>query len=353
MYHDYSKKQKKTTDEPVSVNTEEASLAWQSYHEHAIIKACVNEYTNLFANHRILAMNNGEMCSEYLQDHLNNTFKPFLIDCIRSLLIQGFVSFNIVPASQSKNKTPYPCVVEVSNTLVTIKQNKYGETSLQSTLQTTETQIPVYCSEKPKSNGMLTSLVVTAQQYVRYSRFLYTNERENLESRNHPIFIVQNKESKDDVDPFQAILQQQEGTSDTMKTDQELEKLTTILNATLKKKITSGDIKDERVSFIQCPRGSHVTQVSMPEVRSDLMIKAHEHLSMMICHAMQVPIDLLFHNLTHQTDAKIIAAERTFKQKTDVYGAHALAIAHKAFILCFAKFDEEFTVDEATLKYIY
>lgn len=49
---------------------------------------------------------------------------------------------------------------------------------------------------------------------------------------------------------------------------------------------------------------------------------------MMICHAMQVPIDLLFHNLTHQTDAKIIAAERNFKQKTDVYAEHALAIAH-------------------------
>ena len=215
--------------------------------------------------------------------------------------------------------------------------NPYGETVLNSKLYDTDAKIPIYFSEKPKIDGSLTSLVSTANQYVTYSKFLYNNEKESLANRGHPIFIVQEKETKD-IDPFQAMLSNTTD-EDLSKTDNELEKLTSALNANLRKKRNDG-LEDERISFIKCPPGSNVTQVSLAESRLTDTIKMQEHLSMMICHAMQVPIDLLFHNLTHQTDAKILASQRNFKKKVDIYERHALAIAQKAFVLCFAKFED-------------
>jgi hypothetical protein len=341
MFHDTSRKRKKGDE--VRVNADESKIVWNAYHEHAILRACVNEYTNFLSNRKILAERNGEMCSQYLQDHLNAKFKPFLIDCVKNLLLLGFVSFNVVPASRSKTKIPYPCVVDVSNANVTISLNSYGETILNSKLSDTDGgKIPIYYSEKPNMDGTLTSLVSTAKQYVQYSKFLYMNERENLQSREHPIFIVQEKEQKD-IDPFQSMLHTTVD-EDTSKIDDALEKLTSVLNANMRKNPYS-NAQDERVSFVKCPPGANVTQVSTPESRLSDTIKMQDHLSMMICHAMQVPIDLLFHNLTHQTDAKILASRNTFERKIEIYEKHALAIAQKAFVLCFAKF-EDFNEDD-------
>lgn len=335
MFHDTSRKRKKSDEVPI--NVEESKYVWTAYHEHAIIRACVNEYANFLSNRKILAEKNGEMCSDYLQDHLNTKFKPFLVDCVKNLLMLGFVSFNVVPASRSKTKIPYPCVVDVTNTNVSISLNSYGETVLNSKLIDTDSKIPIYFSEKPNMDGTLTSLVSTAKQYVQYSKFLYTNERHNLQSRGHPIFIVQEKEQKD-LDPFQSMLNTTVD-EDTSRIDDALEKLTSVLNANMRKN-SFANAQDERVSFIKCPPGTNVTQVNTSETRLNETIKMQEHLSMMICHAMQVPIDLLFHNLTHQTDAKILSSRNAFKKKIDIYEKHALTIAHKAFVLCFAKFED-------------
>jgi hypothetical protein len=80
------------------------------------------------------------------------------------------------------------------------------------------------------------------------------------------------------------------------------------------------------------------------------IIKLQEHLTCMMCHAMQVPVDMLVHDVTHQTDTRILNSRKKFDEKASRLQAHIVTIAYRVFFLCFEKFDEN-RFDEKLLIY--
>lgn len=332
-------KRKRDTKDVIKSDLESA---WKAYRENAIVRNCVNEFVTHLSRSHLVVRKQSEKCSDFLLAHIEDKIKPFLYDCMRNLLIQGYVTYNIVPAYKSKLNLPYPVLVHFDDCCTRINKTEYAEVKIESFLTAEvserEPKIETFVAQAPYSDGGINSSVFAAAKYARHSSFLYESEMKRIQRASTSTYLIRKcKQSKEpDLDKIMNPGDQQQTEVD----ESQLDSLTKALNANLNRPVQTQQTADG-VSFFTLPEDTEAAiPVAAADVKMDL-IKIQEHLTCMMCHAMQVPVDMLVHDVTHQTDARILNSRKKFDEKASRLQAHIVTIAYRVFFLCFEKFDED------------
>jgi hypothetical protein len=339
-----SKDKKRDRPTSLEVNNDELRSAWKVFRENAVVRNCISEYESFVCRKQLVVTKDNEICSDFLQKHIENKIKPFLISCVQHILVQGYVCYNIVPAYKSKPSLPYPILVHFDDCCTKIQKTEYAEIKMETTLKEEVSngmpKIESYSSRMPFGDGCLNSVVSTALSYAKRSALLYESEMTNIVKKNKTTYLLKQNDTAKDVDPFENIINAHANEKNESFDDGQLDKLTKALNANLNRESVELD-SSAGIQFVPLPSGADAIPVLPSEVKLEAMIKTQEHFTCMICHSMGVPIDMLIHNVTHQTYAKIRNSRLRFKDKALQVESDIVSIAYRVFFLCFEKYDEQ------------
>jgi hypothetical protein len=261
---------------------------------------------------------------------------------MRHLLIQGHVTYNIVPTYKSKLNIPYPVLVHFDDCCIRINKTEYAEIKIESfftaEVSEHEPKIETFVAQAPYSDGGINSSVFAADKYASHSSFLYESEMKRIQRASTSTYLL--RKCKQSKEPDLDIIMNP-GNQHQMEVDEsQLDSSTKALNANLNKPVQTHQPSDGLSFFTLHEDTEAAIPVAVADVKMDL-IKLQEHLTCMMCHAMQVPVDMLVHDVTHQTDVIILNSRQTFDEKASRLQAHIVTIAYKVFLLCFEKFDEK------------
>jgi hypothetical protein len=187
---------KKNTKSQRTVKVSSASLDyfWKLRYENATVGACCS-----FLTSRILGQGlyyeskSGKKASARFNSHVNKFFLPFARKALDSLLVQGFVIFDVHPPADSDY--PIPFVLSPDSYEINVHQTERGFVSLR--VNDKSGKRKKTCSfqilDMPTEGGVCTSKVALVSQSISYMEEVEKQDLQAFAIRAHPPVLTKTK----------------------------------------------------------------------------------------------------------------------------------------------------------------